>query len=303
MDNDRKSSADYLNGAINFGQNAYKAGKMFAKGARIVAAGEEAATLAATSEIWGPILIVLSIIIIFTLLILMGGQAKSATPTQTSISPNNQPLGQTTCASGDLRSCLLNDFNINASSQFTEDEIQQIYNAFSLVFQYPKYQEIWKKGGQLKLLRALPPIWNGKDPGTCTGEAVDASETMYLWNMNKCGFYTGNAYLIIHETGHILSGRDNDLFNSFNYSDLAGKDGSACYKYYQAQANCQTDSYLKTYIGPGCLVKDEDFAEGVADYILYKTWTPAGNSLTDFPNQCKNTYDWFANHVFGGGKL
>lgn len=208
--------------------------------------------------------------------------------------------------------CLKKDFNIETSG-FSNTELKDIYNAFSLVYSYPLYKNAWNKGNR-KLIITNEPPFHAETIGTCTGEALPGrggDDKLKLWNPGgKCTFYGGMAYLIIHEVGHILSDRDGSLLNKFTseYRGLIGG-GDSCYKFYVPPGpggdSCYTagDYYLKTYIGPGHCVNEENFAEGTADYVLYKTWAPAQDgkvySLEDFPNQCPATYSWFKNNVFG----
>lgn len=94
MDQDqekRKSSLDHANDLINFGQNAYYGGKNLARLGKLISAGRTALIAASTSEVWGPIAIVLIIILVPTFLIVMGGKGQAS---ETSETPETQPQTQ-----------------------------------------------------------------------------------------------------------------------------------------------------------------------------------------------------------------
>lgn len=222
-----------------------------------------------------------------------------------------QPVQNTSpsiCIKWDPILCL-QDFNIQAVG-FENNRIfaLEVYSAFLIAYnQSPLYRQLWNKGGKKLILTYGKPagalVGEGND---CQGQAFPAADApngtqvddmMNIWNWGKCGFWGGEAYLIIHETGHILAGRNIQLFNRFSQDALASSDGDKCYKNWNGSPN-----YLKTYIGPGADSHAEGFAEGIADYVLYRSWQ-SWNPQTRLSNfqttECPKTYDWLKQNIFG----
>lgn len=296
---DEKSNAiDRINDLYNRAQNLRSATRLLNSfggggvgnmgagqaGAGRVASGATRAGALFMNPVGAGILVFVLIVVI--LVFVLGNQAGG-----NSTNPAKTQLVTCTGLNSDPTACLMKDFKIQAVG-FPTESAAEVYNAFAISYkQSSLYQKLWDNGGQTLVLTYNPP--GDVNPNTCHGEAFSATK-MAMWNMNKCTFSTGNAYLIIHEIGHIISFRNDRLFNSFDYQDLASKD-QGCFRSYN-----NGNPYLKTYIGTGMYPADENFAETLADYILYGSWGRA-SGLVNFPTQCPTTYKWAYDNVFGVG--
>lgn len=264
----------------------------------------------------GILMAVLFVLTIFTVAVLLEtpGQASEVNQEQTTQVITHLPPSSN-CPSGDYVSCLSNDLNMEITEfdgtnpKYTKEMLaEDVFNAFSIAYNGSAlYRQLWGTN-KLDIKYAVPPVG---DEHTCQGQAMpDADyhtgiDVLYLWNFDSCSFYGGNAYLIIHETGHILAGRNKTLlfngkFHVF-YNSLPGNDGE-CYYYGTKDGGVHNGYYLGTYIGPGIYPDAETFAEGIADYVLYHTWWQKSAKpewFKEYPTQCSDTFTWFKNNIFG----
>lgn len=276
-----KNLIDYANTLLNL--------KRGAPLLRVAAAG------IGSTAIWAVGIIIGALILTFSIAVFSGGQGLTS---ETSTGPQQAQLTTCTDLNSDPTACLMRDFKIQAIG-FPTKFATEVYNAFAIFYkQSSLYRELWGTGETLKLTYNYSPFrQEDVDPTHCHGEAF-SSKDMAMWNMNLCT--TANAYLIIHELGHVISWRRPDLFNSFNWQELAGQDGQKCYHQWNktdTQGGGPYPPYLRTYLGNGLYPKDENFAETLADYVVHNSWN-TGAGLTDFSGTCPATYTWAYNNVF-----
>ena len=260
--------------------------------------------------------IVVVVVVIATITVVFGNTGQASEGNQTAQNVNEIPRS-TTCTSGDPVSCLSKDFNIQAVGFDGDNKkfAQEVFDAFSIAYQKsPLYAKLWNNGGEKLILSYGSPNHPLSEGSSCQGQAFpgnnETTDLMNVWNWGTperetCGPTGGDAYLIIHETGHILSGRNPRLLNKFigKLPELQAADKD-CYNrrtYTDSKGNLRQKGMLLTYIGPGSIVEEENFAEGIADYVLYPSWQSwnSSASLTDFPSRCPNTYQWFKDNIFG----
>lgn len=151
-------------------------------------------------------------------------------------------------------------------------EIEEINNILSTSLASSTYAD---------LLRG--PVEIIIESGGCSGLVDRGSVTLY--SFSSCGG-TFKRYLVLHEMGHIIHARNGRLAQTFNHLE-----------YVRLEPGCyNSEGYLITYPKPEGKANafNESFAEAIALYTVYKEQPP----LTDFPNQCPNTYNWVKNNIF-----
>jgi hypothetical protein len=287
--------------------NILNAGKGFVKQKLEQVALQKAKQLllkaAMTPQFWIGVAIVLGIIAwaaIFLIIITTivggsnGGGSKGGVPLPTS-QPGPPPTqGQIlTCPSGDYATCLKQELNIVVLGG-NNDNLAKIFQAFAFAGQSKQYLSLLTAGGQ-----SLRIIIVGSDPKVCSGFTLGFAGIIKLSD-GACFNIAPNSfrYLMIHESGHVLNARNPRLFQSFPWTAL------------QTQApdsSCYESGYLKSYAlrcGSSCGIrpKDESFAEAIADSLVKSSDAKYQDAklISDYPNECPATYNWFKENVFGG---
>ena len=288
--------------AVLAGEGGALAGAGAAGGAAAgagAAAGGAAAAGTATAPAWIPVAAVLGVCLLVVIIIVVffggaptnsGGDLSSNSP---SPSESSNPPGATpTCTSGNVASCLKNDFHIvvtNASAS----QLSDIYNIFALPMSYPTYKQLLLKGPYLTINLL-------SDSGGCHGYTPGPSINIYNYSYCQTMAFKNRQYLLIHESGHAINWRNPRVQQ--DYVSSAWKSDSGCYD----------SGYLKTYplrCGSSCGISPdrESFAESIADTIMCSgggacQYTGAGNAYSkpiyNFPSACPNTNGWTNSNIF-----
>jgi len=99
--------------------------------------------------------------------------------------------------------------------------------------------------------------------------------------------FRSTAMFLIHESGHVISGRNDGLKAMFRDADLVARD-----------PQCYDDGFLKTYYyRSGVNRVSESFAEAVALFIG-RSKVGAHATIRDFETECPHTYEWIRANVF-----
>lgn len=220
----------------------------------------------------------------------MGGDTtNSPSPTDSSGAPGTIP----TCTSGNIVSCLKNDFNITVTNGTTA-QMNDIYNVFALPFSYPLYKQLMANGGTPLTINLL------SDGGGCHGWTPGPSINIYNYSYCQSFAFKNRQYLLIHESGHAINWRNPRVQQAFVSN--AWNDDSACYQ----------SGYLKTYplrCGASCRITPsrESFAEAIADYVMCSgggtcQYAGVGNAysqpINNFPAACPVTNSWTGSNVY-----
>ncbi|HKC14516.1 MAG TPA: hypothetical protein VKC89_00950 [Patescibacteria group bacterium] len=253
-----KSSFDHALDLLNFGQNAYGAGRNLGRAARFASKVGRLAPIIANpvvATIGGIALIM--IILIFVL----GNQAESTTPTPTPIANQN----------------INGIVNITGA---TPQEIQTVNDALSIGLFYPGYKNKLTSNGPVNITFQQNLTWQG---GQVDGLTLAGGDEITI----RSGLSQETLkYTILHETGHILIMRNPRTWQSYPFSDLVSAD-PACYS---------SLGFLKTYpfanTGGGGGETVESFAESVSQFLLKRP------PLENFPTLCPNTYNWELKNIF-----
>lgn len=266
MDEDRKkdNAVDRVNRAYNAYQNARS---LIRLGRGAVSAARGVGALAATSEIWAPIAIALGLILFFTIIIVvLTGGPGAASELETQQSPQTS----------DLSSLFVTTNNGSAISDV------DFYNVLKDAFSNSNYSALVTSQGPFKVI-FNPPL------GDFVGcqATVDGRNTITFYGFSNCSL-SHQKYLALHESGHIIGNKNGRTYQSFPHSDLRAQD-AGCYSRLGFLR-----SYFHAETGAGTSSKDESFAEAVALFLMPKERPP----LTDFQNQCPNTYNWVRNNIF-----
>lgn len=213
----------------------------------------------------GPaLLITLGVLTVFTFLIVLGGQGAAT---------ESQLLEQKTT---------IETSPFLKFSGATEEEIKEIQNILSLGLSSSLYKNLLTSAGSI-----IIEIDNTR---SCQA-LVDTPERITLFGFSTCDLIF-RRYVVLHETGHIIAQRNVRAWQSFRHNDFKESD-SFCY---------DGLGYLKTYprsfTRGGGGAHSESFAEAIALYLAYKNMPP----LTDFPNQCLETYNWVRENIFQGSQ-
>src|SRR5258708_5087089 len=265
MDQDQKqekgkSSFDHALDLLNFGQNAYGAGRNLGRAGRFVSgAGRLAPILAnpVVATIGGIALIM--IILIFVL----GGKGQaSETPSATPAPITNQNINGIV--------------NITGA---TPQEIQTVNDALSIGFSYPGYKNKLTSNGPINITFQQNLTWQG---GQVDGLTLSGDEIIIRSGLSPEGL----KYTILHETGHVLIFRNPRIWQSYPFSDLISAD-PACYS---------SLGFLKTYpfanTGGGGGDAVESVAESGSQFLLKR------QPLENFQTLCPNTYNWELRNIF-----
>ena len=194
----------------------------------------------------------------------------------------------------------------------SESQKEFVYSILSVPLTSPTYKtKLISKGRITILLRRPPPAG-----GTSGGAEYGGSKIQY-WGYIEAGNNRITRVSMVHETGHILRLR-NDELNQFPLNQLAqNAEDSDCYT--EVTKNGQKTYYIKTYKnktnGKGGTSLSETLAEAIgmnvyagpgsvySKGIKCNTENPFPNcseTITDYPTACPNTYNWVQEHVFGG---
>lgn len=263
-DDQKKSSLDRVNDLYSSYQNARA---LYSLARKAATAGRAVAALAATSEIWVPILIVLGIVLIFTFLIVLGGQGQASQGTTQN--PSAQPV--------------TSDFSTLFKTTNNGDGISDpdFYNLLKDALSNPTYSKLITTGGVFNV-EFFPSLDNFVG---C--QALVQGNTIKFYGLSLCNI-PNQKYLASHEAGHVVENRNARLYQSFPHSDLVQQD-PGCYS---------SLGFLKSYFyaesGAGTNPFEESFAEAIALYLMPNERKP----LTNFQNQCPNTYNWIRDNIF-----
>lgn len=241
---------------------------------------QKAAALLATSEVWGPILIGIGLVVLFTVIIttITGGRATAG----------ENPPSQTTPPVS------IGSLNIFGGTAEDQNLMNGFYQQTSV---YPKYQSLLSDNGPVNIYFAIDPGLTKRDPRLCGGSVEGAKITFYNFPTSSCTV-SGKRYMFLHESGHVIANRNRDLYNSFAlaYAELKDKDFS-CYS---------RAGFLRTYFeefGAGENSRldatiDESFAEAIAVSVL-RSWSSDYGKFDDFPKECPATFNWIGANVLG----
>lgn len=248
-------------------KNNNRLNNLFGQLGKRFAVGAGKAAIAATSEIWGPILITLGAVLFltFSIVIITGGPGaiSETSPQQT------QQITGTAEISG--------LFNLTGATQ-TSEEFIEVQNILAPALSYPNYKKLLTERGPINLIF--------DDTPRC-GAKVDIKGGITIFGFERCT-PEFRRYAFIHETGHIIHARNGYVAQSFTHSDFIKLD-SSCY---------DSRGYLKSY--PHTKDEGTAFNESLAEAIamsLIKQNAP----FKDFPKECPNTYNWIWSNVFQKG--
>ncbi len=208
--------------------------------------------------------------------------------------------------------CLKEVYNVIVSGESNNNNLYTIYSIFAST-KSDKYRQLLRTGGQT--LYIYVPY--------CTGSCISLASTnsILLNGFFSLGLpYSSQQRLLIHESGHVICNRNGQLCNQFSNTTLASQDGTACYQY--NSSNCtgsfRAGYFVKSYSlryfcynpPPGqCWEIDahnESFAEAIAGY-LFRSIGISGYrcqiTISDYPSQCANTYEWVKTNIYGGTVL
>lgn len=170
----------------------------------------------------------------------------------------------------------------NTSLEWTQDDIVKFLRAFiNRVGTNPQFLSLACEDGDISLHK-----WPSNPNG------------YWGWKVNndKLGFYgdffngspSSMEYTVVHELGHIIDGRNNELQPAFKAIQTAPVAG---------------DSGCFTYPFPAMCSEGEAFAEAIADYVVWQThsfnnqgWTGMFPFKTRYPVE----YSWVQMNIFGG---
>ena len=247
-----------------------------------------------TPEFWigvGIAIVILIVIALFLIIIttIVGGSNGNPLPSPEPGPPPTQ--GQLlTCPSGDYATCLKQDFNISVLGG-TSNDIMRIFQAFAFAGQSKQYVSLLTANGPLRIFIL------GYDPKVCSGLTIGILGIIKISN-GACFTMPIDSFrhLIIHESGHVIVGRNPRLYQSFPWT-----------QYQTTDSSCYDHGYLKSYAlrcGSSCGIrpKAESFAESVSDSLTEYDNSKFGSAqpIPDFPADCPATYNWFKDNVFGG---
>lgn len=200
--------------------------------------------------------------------------------------------------------CLKDDFNVVVSgySGYTPSQQDRIdvYNVLWANSQATNWRRLLMRGGELT-------IRYGNSGGSFASSAS-------LVTCGRCASLTAvsKRYLLTHELGHIIGLRNLQLYRSFDANTMAGRD-PGCYEY--NACGLRRGSFLKSYVlryfcpsyANSCvsiLHNNESFAEATANYLrkasVNRTGGWCAKTISDFKNQCNDTYSWMFKNVYNG---
>jgi hypothetical protein len=243
------------------------------------------------------VVVAIFLIIITTIL----GQNSSSTNSVTA-QPGPPPVTQDqplTCASGDYKTCLSDDFNILVSGVLPSNGLQIIFGIIANAASSPTYKDLLTCGGRTISIVITDNSGASLSYGVITLNGFFASG-------KSLG---GQTQLLIHELGHqIYNHNCGRIQQKYTYSTLVAADPT-----------CYDSGYLITYAlrspyracDQANTVDDingqgESFAESLGDYVAYKSYAGYSGFLCSvslkntFNSTCANTYNWTKDNVFGG---
>lgn len=192
-----------------------------------------------------------------------------------------------TCADVDER--LLKDFGvrIRAVSEYVSCTVKKrMYTIYSMPTQSDRY---------VSLLKPTKPFTIEFYKGTygTTSGYVPSGYTMQLKGfasfISNYSWFRMAAFMLMHETGHIIGHRNYSVKYSFPLSSLVNQDRS-----------CYDRGFLKTYsLRSGVSPLSESFAEAQGLYV-YNSKNGRLADIYNFRTECDNTYSWIRSNVFGG---
>lgn len=253
---------------VGTAQNIQRAARLISKGAKVARA---AMALAATSEIWVPIVVVG--VFIFTFVIVLGG------PGATSEISSQQQQEEKIAQEGDTSKL----FTITARG----DSVSDIYfynDILGEAFSSSRYTELITKNGPFSV--ELDEIL-GEEENICARAYVLKPSTIKLFGFSRCSL-GDQKYLALHESGHVIGNRNVELYKSFPHSELINND-SDCYS---SLGHIKSYYYAETERGD-IAAYNESFAEAIAMYIIRKK-----SPFADFRLKCPYTSAWVAKNIF-----
>lgn len=202
--------------------------------------------------------------------------------------------------------CLKQVYNVVVNNESNKSHLITIYTIFAST-NSETYRSLLTRGGSVLYI----------DVPYCTSNCISVTSTN---NIKLNGFfslglsYNSQRYLLIHESGHVITGRNSQLSNSFSNTLLANQDGTSCYQY--SSTNCtgslRAGYFVKSYslryycdgtCWTGITAHNEAFAEATANYLFASRNTGGWRcsiSISDVKSQCRNTNEWIKNYVYGG---
>lgn len=301
------SAVGKINNAIGKGRDIRRAYKIAKTGRTMAMAAEGAGALLSNPAGWAILAIILVLTITFFAFfggapIAIGGDlSNSPSPTDSSSPGPTTPPGGPVDASNVIAK-LKSDFNIVVQGDSNLQHLITIYNIISTAATSPLYKQLLTCGGNTLTIT----IAAGDVP------SLTGANTITLRNFFSSGkSFASQSNLLIHESGHVIRNRNcNRVSQAYPYSALISQD-TACYDF----------GFLRSYaLRPGnhscngpynpvatwsISENGESFAESIADYVTYKTYTNSGylcsTSLTNvYKSLCPNTYNWIKNNIFSG---
>ncbi len=107
--------------------------------------------------------------------------------------------------------------------------------------------------------------------------------------MSHSSWYDLGAFLLQHETGHLIKNRNrSEFYVNYPHSTLKSND-----------PGCYDDGFLKTYSLRSTDPKSESMAEATGLYV-YNRKNGVHASISNFRTQCDATYSWIRSHLYGG---
>lgn len=150
------------------------------------------------------------------------------------------------------------------------DDKSAILNAIATLSRSSSYMAQLCSGGPISLWRVRADFGGG---------SVSGPNGIFLYNAGVRGLSA--LYTLAHESGHVLSWRTG-LFSRFHNEGIWRREGS-----------------LWTYPGYSGYTESEDFAETIADYVVYKVYVfKKGTARFSFLPRYPLHYD-FAKSIFG----
>lgn len=248
--------------------------------------------VATTSPIWILLTIVFLVLALVFLLVLIPFLPRQsddniafvspppiiASPSATvSISPGPTPVRGDTPGCDQIDQRLRSDFNIQVSGTACGDR-QTTYSVFANLFASSRYARLVKNSGIVSV--------QFNPGGECGAQAYKRS---FVLNLRGCNNERVIRYFLIHEMGHVIR-NNNPIVRTYPLATLVSRD-----------RNCYDQGYLKTYGRRAGIRKSESFAEAMALYYLNRHGGfGIGGTISNFKQECPNTYQEMRNNYFGG---
>nr|MBI5455740.1 hypothetical protein [Candidatus Levybacteria bacterium] len=201
--------------------------------------------------------------------------------------------------------CLKQVFNVVVKNESNKSRLITIYKIFAST-NSDTYKNLLRKGGNVLYI----------DVPYCTSDCISVTSAN---NIKLSGFfssglsYNSQRYLLIHESGHVITGRNRQLSDSFDNNRYANMDGTACYQYNSTYCtksfrggNFVRSYSLRYYCDRTCWTdisaQHEAFAEAIANYAVgtRNTYYRCSIPILDVKSQCPNTNAWIKNNIYGG---